>query len=206
MNPQNSPTPSGPAGGSTTGERSTEGGASLTDTKNQITQGARDAAAKVKGVATQTATRAKEEVGRYANTQKETAAGRIGSYSSAIHETARSLEEKDPNIAWFSHQAADKLQSVADYMRSRDFGMLRHDAEDIARRHPAAFFGGMFLAGLVLGNVVKASRRKLDESEDSREMGYESEWMQNRGDRDEAIEGGLGDSALTQSERNAAGI
>jgi hypothetical protein len=202
MNPQNSPTSSASAGGSGSGTRATESGGALTETKHQLAQTARDAAAKVKNAANQTAARAKEEAERFATEKKETAANRIGSYSSAMHETAQSLEEKDPNIAWFSHQAADKLQGIADYMRSRDLGSLRQDAEDIARRHPAAFFGGMFLAGLLIGNVVKASRRKLDESRaGERDPGYESEWMQNRGERDS-----YPDAAMTEAERTAAGL
>ena len=189
MNPQNSPSPS-TAGATDTGD-------TLAETKTKIAQTARDAVTKVKSTATSTAARAKEEAQRIATEKKETAANRIGSYSSAIHDTARSLEEKDPNIAWFTHRAADKLQGVADYMRNRDLSSLRSDAENMARRHPAAFFGGMFLAGLIAGNLVKASRRKLDErgnSDANAEDG--TDWSQ----RDmEAPE-------LTEAERAAAGI
>lgn len=151
------------------------GSGTLAGTKTAITQTARDAASKVKSVASNTATRAKEEAERLASEKKDQTAERIGGYSSAIRESARSLEEQDPNIAWFTHRAADRLQGVADYVRTRDFGALRQDAEGIARRHPAAFFGGMFLAGLVLGNIVKASQRKLDEDR----YGYDEEpdWM-----------------------------
>lgn len=158
MNPSNSPIPSAAAGAYGSGD-ATESSGTLSEMKTDLTRTARDAAAKVKRAASSTASRAREEVGRYASDKKAVAAGRIDNCGSAMHETARSLEEKDPNIAWFTHQAADKLQDVAEYMRDRDLGALRHDAEEVARRHPAIFFGGMFLAGLVLGNVVKASRR-----------------------------------------------
>lgn len=201
MNPQNSPTPSVPAGeGSSSGASSSLTGA-LTETKNKITQTARETASKVKEAASNTADRAKEQAERVATEKKETAANRIGDYSSAIHDSAKSLEEKDPNIAWFTHRAADKLQNVADYMRSRDFSTLRRDAEDIARRHPAAFFGGLFLAGLIVGNVVKASRRKLD---DDTEQGA------GRDDRFDASARSTEDDSqradLSEAARSAAGI
>jgi len=151
MNPQNSPTSSGPTGATGSAGSSTE--ISGTDTKSRIAQTAR-----------QTASNVKDEAERVATQQKQSAANRIGEYSSAIHESAKSLEEKDPNIAWFTHRAADRVQSIADYMRNRDFSALRHDVENMARRHPAAFFGGMFVAGLVLGNIVKASRRNMDDT------------------------------------------
>ena len=195
MNPQNSPTPS--ASGGMGGGTVTEGGGTLTEAKNKITQTAKEAASKVKSAASTTASRVKEQAERVAAEKKATAAERIGSYSSAIHETASSMEDKDPNIAWFTHQAADKLQGVADYMRSRDFTGFKHDAEDMARRHPAVFFGGMFLAGLVIGNIVKASRRKLDETDYS--SGYDTDWSS-------PTSGEMSQPTLTDSERASAGI
>jgi hypothetical protein len=173
----------------------------LTETKQKISQTAREAASKVKGVASTTAARAKEQAERFVSEKKETTANRIGSYSSAIHDTAQSLEEKDPNIAWFTHRAADRLQSVAEYMRTRDFSALRTDAEDMARRHPAVFFGGMFLAGLVVGNIVKASRRKLDQDLDySGAAGGNPDWSSN------PPAGDTYRPDLTDAERSAAGI
>lgn len=168
MNPKNPTSPSASMEGSQTSD-------TLTEMKNSAAQTTRDAANKVKSAATTTVSRAKEEAERLAREKKEQAAAQIGNYSSAIHESARAFEEKDPNIAWFTHRAADRLQTVADYMRNRDFAALRRDAEGVARRHPAGFFGGMFVAGLVLGNLVKASQRR------SLERDYrgssESDWM-----------------------------
>lgn len=199
MNPQNSSTPSSLAGTTAGPGQGSESSHALADTKNQIATTAREAAAKVKEVATNTAAKAKDQAAHYASEKKEEAAGRLGGYSSAIHDSARSLEEKDPNIAWFTHRAADKLQGVADYMRGRDLGGLRTDAEGIARRHPAAFFGGMFLAGLILGNVVKASRRKLDAAPDHDDL---------RGDDHDANAPADFDSQreFSAAERDVAGI
>jgi hypothetical protein len=206
MNPQNSPTSSTPAGGIGVGGSSSNAtSGALQDTKNKIKDTAREAASKVKAAASDTATRAKDEAGRIVSEKRDEAANRIGNYSSAIHESARSLEQEDPNIAWFTHRAADKIQGVADYMRSRDFSGLRSDVEGMARRHPAAFFGGMFLAGLILGNVVKASRRKADSTgDDDESTGYDSGWAQSSDSM------ALGQSEqpadLSATERSAAGI
>lgn len=129
----------------------------LAGATQRIKSTARETADHVKQAASSTVARAKEEAGKIASDKRRVAAERIGGYSSAIHDSAKSLEEKDPNIAWFTHRAADRLQSVADYMRERDLRGLRSDAEGIARRHPAAFFGGLFVAGLLVGNLLKAS-------------------------------------------------
>jgi hypothetical protein len=174
MHPQNSPTSSRPPGESDLGGSisqagdaiANKAGDAIANTTNSLKQTARDTAAKVKSAVSDTASRAKEEAGRVASEKKGMAADRIGNYSAAIHDSARSLEEKDPNIAWITHRTADKISEVAEYLRTRDLSGLRQDAEGMARRHPGVFFGGMFLAGLVLGNVVKASRRKVEGDSD----------------------------------------
>ncbi len=168
MNPKNPTSPSAPMEGQQTSD-------TLAEMKSSAAQTTREAANKVKSVATTTVSRAKEEAERLAQEKKEQAAAQIGDYSSAIHESAKAFEEKDPNIAWFTHRAADRLQGVADYMRNRDFAALRRDAEDVARRHPAGFFGGMFVAGLVIGNLVKASQRRGLERDDRSTK--EPSWM-----------------------------
>ena len=202
MNPQNSPTSSGSAGETDPSGSATESGGMLAETKTKIAQTARETAANVKAAASNTAARAKEEAERVASEKKEFAASRLGDFSSAIHDSASSLEEKDPNIAWFTHRAADKLQGVADYMRNRDFADLRRDVEGVARRHPAAFFGGMFVAGLILGNVVKASSRKTDGSgEFDRETDDDSAASRASAERDDSSQ-----TELTEADRSAAGL
>jgi hypothetical protein len=200
MNPHNSPTLFAPAGGTDAGGGTDISGA-IAETKTKIAQSARDAASKVKSAASNTAAKAKDEAQRLVSDKKEETANRIGGYSSAIHDSAKSLEEKDPNIAWFTHQAADKLQNVAEYVRRCDLDGLRRDVQDVARRHPVAFFGGMFLTGLILGNVMKASRSDMD-TDDS--FGFDRDDNTNRS----LAKGENADeqSGLGMAERNAAGI
>lgn len=131
--------------------------------KKSVVDTAKQAAAEVKNAATATASRAVEGVQKTVSDRKNQTADRVEAYSTAIHDSAKSLEQDDPNIAWFTHQAAERLHRVASYVRERDFQGIRQDAENIARRHPIAFFGGLALAGLVLGNIVKASRQSLPE-------------------------------------------
>lgn len=203
MNPQSTSNSPASAGGTARTDQPPASTGALTDTKNKLSTTARDAAAKVKSAVAGTATKAKDQAAHFAGEKKEAASARLGGYSSALHDSARALEEKDPNIAWFTHRAADKLQGVADYMRNRDFHGLRDDCEGIARRHPAAFFGGMFVAGLILGNVVKASRRKLENNDDRFDgpRDPQGSWSHevNNGDLPPSPE-------LTAAEREAAGL
>jgi len=206
MNPQNSPTSSRPPGESDLGGSLAEAGDALASTKNSLKQTARDTAAKVKTAVSDTASRAKEEAERMALEKKGMAADRIGNYSSAIHDSARSLEEKDPNIAWLTHRTADKINQVAEYLRTRDLSGLRQDAEGMARRHPGVFFGGMFLAGLVLGNVVKASRRNVEGSTDDGSQDAESNGLGSPSSYRDDLSAGAGSAGLSESPGSAGGI
>lgn len=149
----------------------------LSGAKQNVTRAARNTSQQIKSVAGDTAARAKESAQRAVSSKREEAASRIGGYSSAIHESARSLEEQDPNIAWFTHQAADRLERVADYVRNRDFAGLRADAESIAHRHPAVFFGAMFGVGLLVGNAMRASRRNIADDSMASSTGDQPDWM-----------------------------
>jgi len=203
MNPQSTSNSPASAGDTLRNDSASASTGALTDTKPKLGTTARDAAAKVKSAVADTATKAKDQVAHLASEKKAAASERLGGYSSALHDSARALEEKDPNIAWFTHRAADKLQGVADYMRTRDFHGLRADCEGIARRHPAIFFGGLFVAGLLLGNVAKASRRKLEDTDDRFDGPRDPQ-----GSRSSNL--GNGDlppsPELTAAEREAAGL
>jgi hypothetical protein len=158
------------------------GAGTMAEARHTVAEKARETATHVKSAASDATARAKDKLQQIAAERKEQTARRLGNYGSAIHESARSLEDQDPNIAWFTHRCADQIDQVAHYVRTHDFDALRRDAEDVARRHPAAFFGGMFLAGLVLGNLAKASRREPgdDQSEFTRQT--RDEWPRNEPD------------------------
>jgi hypothetical protein len=147
---------------------------------DKIKGAARSTTEQIKSTASQAATRVKETAFQYkdraaeaASERKTEVADQLGRYGSAVHQSAESFEEQDQNIAYFAHRAADRIEGIAGYIRTRDFAGLKRDAEDVARRHPAAFFGGLFVAGLVIGNLLKAKPPGPQiESGDSAEEDY----------------------------------
>jgi len=108
---------------------------------------------------------AKESASSMAREQKQSAAEHIGRYGTALRDSARSVEQEDPNVAYFANRAAESIEKVADYIRSTDLEGLRRDAEDLARRNPAWFMGGMLVAGLVVGGLLKATAATMREDE-----------------------------------------
>ena len=141
---------------------------------DNLAQKSRDAGASVKQKARQTKDRlmdkgteaahqAKDRTRAFAEDRKSQLGERIHGYGSAVHRAAEKLrEEQDPNIAHYADMVAERLDQAADYVQSRDPGMILRDVENAARRRPEIFFGGMFLAGLVIARFLKASSQRDD--------------------------------------------
>lgn len=154
----------------------------------------RGPAARIKPAAGRAVDRAKETAARAATAGKETAAGKLGGYSDELRATAQAAQEDDPNIAHFVNSAADRLQQAADYVRGADLPRLRRDAADVAHRHPALFMGGMFAAGLVFGNLAKASAQTIREDATDGEDDDEGRYTADSPAESGEMPGGVSDS------------
>lgn len=129
-------------------------------------EAAHAAAETIKSRATEAGARVKETANEMVEQRRGQMADRIGSVGSALEETARSAEAEDPNLAWLTNQASSRLQQAADYVRSCSWQQLRDDSASFARRHPVAFFGGMFALGAAAGALIKAGMAGARESTD----------------------------------------
>ena len=166
--------------GSSSAEKRNDGGT--------IKEKAREAKDRVLSKSGEALNKAKERTRSVADEQKNRLGERIHGYSSAFRRTADKLrDEQDPNIAHYTEMIADRIDQAADYVQSRDPGMLLRDVENAARRRPEIFFGGMLLAGLVLGRFLKASSHRDDDYENESDEEY---WVE-----DEAQEEPLDDTA-----------
>ena len=113
---------------------------------------------------------AKDQTRAYADERKNQLGDRIHHYSSAVRRAADKLrDEQDPNIAHYADAIAERIDQAADYVQSRDPGMIMRDVENIARRRPEIFFGGMFFAGLMLSRFLKASSQRDEYEADANE-------------------------------------
>lgn len=143
----------GRAGSSSTGATgSTGSGASATAGRNrgQAGEGGGQKAAP------EPIRRLREYGANVASAQKDRVVNEVGGLSNAARETARRLrEEDDNNIAGYVEAVADRIDGAADYLRKRSAADLLADVQSIARRHPEVVVGGMFVAGLVLGRLLR---------------------------------------------------
>ena len=116
---------------------------------------------RVKEKAKEAGDKVKEQGRTFLNEQKERVGSEIGAYSAAARRAAERLEsESDTNLSSYVSSAADQLDRLATRVKERDLGELFDDVEEMARRRPEVFYGGMFVAGLAAARFLKASKEK----------------------------------------------
>ena len=167
---------------------------SMRETKQNLTEKSKQAAASVKQTARETKDRVmqqgseavhklQDQAGAFAQERKTQLGERVHGYSSAVRRAADKLrEEDDPNIAHYAETVADRLDQAADYVQASDIGTLLRDVETAARRRPEIFFGGMFIVGLALSRFLKASNQRDDIDADEEEY-----WVEDSTHEDEPM-------------------
>ncbi|CAA7619419.1 hypothetical protein [Magnetospirillum sp. UT-4] len=98
---------------------------------------------------------AKAAVRDAADEQRRRAASAVDGMAGALHRAATDLESENEMIGRYTHIAAERLNEVADYLRSTGWDDVMGGAEDFARRQPYWFVGGAAMVGFVLARAVK---------------------------------------------------
>ena len=90
--------------------------------------------------------------------QRVQVAGRVDAISRALHGAASSLrEDGETQLSSWVEQAAGQVERLVGYMQGKPADGMLHDFEDLARRNPALFLGGTYLAGMAVGRFLRAS-------------------------------------------------
>lgn len=105
------------------------------------------------------AERARDEVEEIVGRQRARAADRLGHVAQALREAGLRLNEGEQgsDVGGYADRAAGQVERLCTYLRDTDLRGLLRDTEDFARRRPALFLGGTFLAGLALARFLKSS-------------------------------------------------
>jgi hypothetical protein len=120
----------------------------------------RSLTADAKDEASRLASEARQRVGSYVDQRKTGAADRVSRLAGALLQAAHALDEDQEPLGRYAVSAAGRVDGFARYIREADFERLAGDAEAFARRHPAVFIGGAFMAGLVLARFLKSTERR----------------------------------------------
>ncbi len=125
-----------------------------------VKDGAGEVAEGVKDLATGVAGQLKKSAESQLTGGKERAAESLETVAEALRHTGEHLRSKDEAtfITDYVEVAADKVEAASEYLQDRNFGQIVRDIESFARREPALFLGGAFVAGLIGGRFLKSSR------------------------------------------------
>lgn len=125
------------------------------DVYNQAKEATGDVAGKVYDAAAKKTTSKIEE-------QKTNFALDLAGIADSIRQIGNSLSgEKQPQgvaklASNYTNTLADKVEQVSNYVGDKDLGVMMKDAENLAHRNPALFFGGAFALGIVAARFLKS--------------------------------------------------
>jgi hypothetical protein len=126
----------------------------------EVVDQAKETAGRVAGQVQEQATSRLEE-------QKERAAGSLGSLAQAVRQTGQELRAQDETagVAAYADTAAQQIERVASFLRTRDVPQLLEEVEDVAQKQPALFLGGALALGFLgarflLSSGDRAARRR----------------------------------------------
>ena len=94
---------------------------------------------------------------------KGQASGVVGNFAEAIRQVGQQYREQNRGLVGdLAERGAQEAQRLAEYLERTDVDDLVRQLEGVARRRPAAFYGGAFALGLAGARFLKSSRRQRD--------------------------------------------
>jgi len=113
------------------------------------------------GAAGQVAEQAKQQATSQLESQKGRAVDSLVTVAQALRQTGQHLQaEQQAGVGDYVEAAAERVESVTNYLRSRDVPELVGDTEDFARRQPGLFLAGAIALGFVGARFLMASGQR----------------------------------------------
>jgi len=142
--------------------------------KSTVVEGAREVGGEVKERAGDVAQEARKTAESGLASGKERAAKELDHVAQAIRKTGQELRVQDgATLTPYLDRAARGVDSMAEYLHTHKLQQVLGDVEQFARREPALFLGGAFVAGLIGGRFLKSSRQAGVAASRDREAGRE---------------------------------
>lgn len=127
--------------------------------KSQAIEAGQQAKQQVTDMAQQAGQAMRQHGSQLIDNQKRRLVEQISGARDATQAAATKLRgDHDDNIAAYVEGVATYLDRAQQYLNDRDGSALLRDAQDLARKKPAWFLGGMFVAGVAIARFAKAER------------------------------------------------
>lgn len=141
----------------TTGRPSSTGDGSVKKVADEAKHLAKSTVDQAKDLASTAVSQAREQASAKLGTQKDRAVDKIGEVAHAVRAAGGSIEDGPlPDLA---ERAADGIEGLANWFKSRTVGDIIGEVERFGRREPAIFLGTSFALGLIGGRFLKSSQK-----------------------------------------------
>lgn len=101
-------------------------------------------------------------------TQKDAGVRYVGGIAEAMRRAAREFEHDLPIAGTVLRKGASQVDAMSGSVRQGDFNDLLDEAQDFARKQPAAFLGITVLAGFGIVRLLKSANRHPSRRESDR--------------------------------------
>jgi hypothetical protein len=131
-------------------------------TTRDVTEKAKDTAGQAvdqaKQTAGQVAAQAKQQATSQLESQKERTVDTLDTVAQALRQTGQHLSQGEQTaVGGYVEQAAERVEKLTDYLRTRDVASLVAETQHFARRNPGLFLGGALALGFIGGRFLKSS-------------------------------------------------
>jgi hypothetical protein len=120
---------------------------------------AREAGARAKQAATETASSMTDQVKDMIDRQIGTGANMASSFASSVKLAADDLDRESPMLAGLVRSLANKIEVYAEDMQDQTIDHVARAAADFTRKQPALVFGLAAVAGFLMFRTVKSVQR-----------------------------------------------
>ncbi|MBV9602903.1 MAG: hypothetical protein JOZ87_39465 [Chloroflexi bacterium] len=121
------------------------------------------------GVAGQVAEQAKQQATSQLASQKDRAVDGLVTVAQALRQTGQTLQQqKQETVGGYVEQAAERVESMTNYLRAHDVQELVEDTQNLARRQPALFLTGALALGFIGARFLMSSGRRAEAQQRSR--------------------------------------
>lgn len=89
--------------------------------------------------------------------QRDRAARQLSALADALKDAGNKLREnRSQSVADMTETGAGKVEQFSNYLRESDPNRMVRQVEDFARRQPAVFVSTLFVAGVLLGQLLSS--------------------------------------------------
>ncbi|HEV2755951.1 MAG TPA: hypothetical protein VG318_09275 [Actinomycetota bacterium] len=151
--------PTGTSGTGSVGEQLRDGAQQVGDQVAQVREGVQETASQAVGQAQELAGKARGQVREQVDQRISQTGERIGSTAGSLRSVADGLRDDEASApaAKVADQLADRVESLARYLREGDTETILRDVESFGRRQPWAVLAGGLAVGFIASRMLKAS-------------------------------------------------